>query len=54
LKDEKVGKFIFANRLNNIVTLLGVVWLDESEKQRKKTVLSKTIILETVPAKCDI
>jgi hypothetical protein len=29
-----------------------IVWLDESEKQIKKTF--KTIILETVPDKCDI
>ena len=49
---EKVGKFSFANRLNDIVPLLSDVWLDESEKQMKKTL--KTMILETVPAKCDI
>jgi len=49
---EKVGKFSFANRLNDIIPLLSDVWLDENEKQMKKTL--KTIILETVPAKCDI
>ena len=49
---EKVGKFSFANRLNDIVPLLSDAWLDESEKQMKKTL--KTLILETVPAKCDI
>ena len=49
---EKVGKFSFANRLNDIVPLLSDTWLDESEKQMKKTL--KTMILETVPAKCDI
>jgi len=31
---------------------LSDVWLDENEKQMKKTL--KTIILETFPAKCDI
>ncbi len=35
-----------------IVPLLSDPWLDESEKQMKKTL--KTLILETVPAKCDI
>ncbi len=49
---EKVGKFSFANRLNDIVPLLSDAWLDESVKQMKKT--SKTLILETVTAKCDI
>ena len=49
---EKVGKFSFANRLNGIVPLLSDVWLDESEKQMRKTL--KTIILETVLSKCDI
>ena len=49
---EKVGKFSFANRLNDIVPLLSDAWLNESEKQMKKTL--KTLILETVPAKCDI
>jgi len=48
---EKVGKFSFANRLNDIIPLLSDVWLDENEKEMKKTL--KTIILETVPAKCD-
>ena len=49
---DKVGKFSFANRLNDNVPLLSDAWLDESEKQMKKTL--KTLILETVPAKCDI
>ncbi len=49
---DKVGKFSFANRPNDIVPLLSDAWLDESEKQMKKTL--KTLILETVPAKCDI
>jgi hypothetical protein len=49
---EKVGKFSFANRLNDIVSLLSDAWLNESEKQMKKTL--KTLILETVTAKCDI
>jgi hypothetical protein len=31
---------------------LSDAWLNENEKQMKKTL--KTIILETVPAKCDI
>jgi hypothetical protein len=35
-----------------IIPLLSDVWLDENEKEMKKTL--KTIILETVPAKCDI
>jgi hypothetical protein len=49
---EKIEKFSFANRLNNIVPLLSDVWLDESGKQMKKTL--KTIVLVTVPTKCDI
>jgi hypothetical protein len=48
---ERVGKFSFANRLNDIIPLLSDSWLDESEKQMKKTL--KTKILEIVPAKCD-
>ena len=48
---EKVGKFSFANRLNDIVPLLGHVWLDVGEKQMKK--MLKSTILEIVPAKCD-
>ena len=48
---ERVGKFSFANRLNDIIPLLSDSWLDESESQMKKTL--KTKILEFVPAKCD-
>jgi len=48
---EKVGKVCFANRLNDIVPLLSDAWLNESERQMKKTL--KTLILETVPARCD-
>jgi hypothetical protein len=48
---KKVGKFSIAKRLNDIVPLLSDAWLDENEKQMKKTL--KTLILETVPAKCD-
>ncbi len=48
---ERVGKFNFTNRLNDIIPLLCDRWLDESEKQMKKTL--KTKILDTVPAKCD-
>ncbi len=48
---EKVGKFSFANRLNDIIPLLSDSWLDESERLMKKTLKSK--ILEIVPAKCD-
>jgi len=48
---ERVGKFSFTNRLNDIIPLLSDSWLDESEKQMKKTL--KTKILEIVPAKCD-
>jgi hypothetical protein len=40
------------NRLNAIVHILSDVLLDESEKQMKET--SKTIIMETAPAKCNI
>ena len=40
------------NEDNDIIPLLSDVWLDENEKQMKKTL--KTMILETVPAKCDI
>ena len=47
---DKAGKFSFVNRLNDIVPLLGDAWLDESEKQMKKTL--KTKILEIIPAKC--
>ncbi len=46
---EKVGKFSFANRLNDS---LSDVCLDESEKQIKKTL--KTKILDTIPDKWDI
>ncbi len=49
---EKVGKVCISNRLNDIIPLFSDVWLDENEKQMKKTL--KTMILETVPAKCDI
>ncbi len=48
----QVGKLSFANSLNDIVPLLSDVWFDESDRQMKETL--KTIILETVPAKCDI
>ena len=48
---ERVGKFSFANRLNDIIPLLSDSWLDKSEKQMKKTLKDK--ILEIVPAKCD-
>jgi len=48
---ERVGKFSFANRLNDIIPLLSDSWLDKSEKQMKKTLKDK--ILESVPAKCD-
>ncbi len=44
-------KFSFTNRLNGIIPLLSDSWLDESEKQMKKTL--KTEILDIVPAKCD-
>ncbi len=33
---DKNGKFSYVNRLNDIVPLLGDVWLDESEKQMMK------------------
>jgi len=45
------NKYIF-NLSNNIIPHLSDVWLNKSEKQMKKTL--KTIILEEVPAKCDI
>ncbi len=48
---EKVGKFSFANRLNDIVPLLSDAWLNESEKQMKKTLQTNS---GKVPAKCDI
>jgi len=48
---DKAGKFSFVNRLNDIVPFLVEVWLDESDKQMKKTL--KTKILEKIPAKCD-
>jgi len=48
---ERVGKFSFANRLNDIIPLLSDSWLDKSEKQMKKTLKDK--ILEIVPAKYD-
>jgi hypothetical protein len=48
---ERVGKFSFANRLNDIIPLLSDSWLDMSEKQMKKKLKDK--ILEIVPAKCD-
>ena len=37
--------------INDIIPLLSDCWLDESEKQMKKTL--KTKILDIVPAKCD-
>jgi len=48
---QRVGKFAFANRLNDIVPILGDQWLDQSEYTMKKTV--KKIILDKIPAKCD-
>jgi hypothetical protein len=48
---ERVGKFSFTNRLNDIIPLLSDHWLDESEKQINKTL--KTKILDIVPAKCE-
>jgi len=48
---ERVGKFSFTNRLNDIIPLLSDSWLDVSEKQMKKTLKDK--ILEIVPGKCD-
>ncbi len=48
---ERGGKFSFTNRLNDIIPLLSDRWLDESEKQMKKTL--KTKILDIFPAKCD-
>jgi hypothetical protein len=48
---ERVGKFSFTNRLYDIIPLLSDRWLDESEKQMKKTL--KTKIMDIVPAKCD-
>jgi len=48
---ERVGKFSFANRLNDIIPLLSDNWLGESKKQMKKTLKDK--ILEIVPATCD-
>ncbi len=50
LKSQK-RKFSFTNRLNDIIALLSDCWLDESEKQMKKTL--KTKILDIVPAKSD-
>ncbi len=47
---ERVGKFSFTNRLNDIIPLLSDSRLDESEKQMKKTLKIK--ILEIVPTKC--
>ena len=48
---ERVGKFSFANRLNDIVPLLSDSWLDNNEYSMKR--LLKNKILETIPAKCD-
>jgi len=47
---ERIGKSVFANRLNDIVPFLGLEWLEQSEFTMKKTV--KNFILETIPAKC--
>ncbi len=33
---KRVGKFSFANRLNDIIPLLSDSWLDKSESQMKK------------------
>jgi len=48
---ERVEKFSFAHRLNDIIPLLSDSWLVESEKQMKKTLKDNT--LEIIPAKCD-
>jgi len=47
----KAGKFALANRLNDILQLLGDKWLDQSESTMKATV--KRTVLENIPAKCD-
>jgi hypothetical protein len=48
---ERARKFSFGNRLNDITPLLSDSWLDESEKEMKKTLKKK--ILEIFPAECD-
>lgn len=48
---ERIGRFSFANRLNNIIETLGDNWLDLSEELMKKTV--KAVILTSIPAKCN-
>ena len=46
-----IGKFSFANRLNNITEMLGDNWLDLYVGIMKKTL--KFLIKNNIPAKCD-
>ena len=48
---RKIGKFSFANRLNNIIEMLGDNWLDLNLEMVKKTL--KIVIKNNIPAKCD-
>ena len=48
---EKIGRFSFANRLNNILELLDDKWLDQSVETMKKTL--KVVIQNNIPAKCN-
>jgi hypothetical protein len=48
---RKIGKFSFANQMNNIIEILGDNWLDLNLEMMKKTL--KIVIKNNIPAKCD-
>ena len=48
--NAKIGRWSFENRLNNILSLLGDTWLDQSQTAVKK--MLNNIIKENIPAKC--
>jgi hypothetical protein len=48
--NAKIGRWSFENRLNNILSLLGDKWLDQSQTTVKK--MLNNIIKENIPAKC--
>ncbi len=48
--NAKIERWSFENRLNNILSLLGDKWLDQSQTAVKK--MLNNIIKENIPAKC--
>ncbi len=49
--NERVGRFSFSKRLNDIIPLLSDKWLSEDEPNTKRILKAK--IIETVSSKCD-